>query len=202
MADNDGVTAAILAGGKATRFGGRNKSELRVGSLAILERQLGVLREVADQTIIVANDSRPFESYGVRVLPDAIPGHGALGGLYTAIVASHTEHTLVVAGDMPFLDAAFLRRLIAAGSDVDIAVPRTTEGYEPLCASYSRRCAAVLKSQMDSGKLRLSDLLTVKAGLTVHELGLEEIARYGDPARLFFNINTAEDYARASSLVL
>jgi molybdopterin-guanine dinucleotide biosynthesis protein A len=201
MADNIQVTAAILAGGRATRLGGRNKSELRLGSETIVERQLAVLREVADRTIIVANDRLPFQSYGVPVLPDTIPGCGSLGGVYTAVIASDTDHTLVVAGDMPFLEAPFLKRLIAAGRDADVAVPRTPRGFEPLCASYSRRCAPIFKSRIDVGKLRLTDVLTAEHGLIVRELGPEEIRQYGDAERLFFNINTAEDYARATSLV-
>ena len=194
-------TAAVLAGGQATRFGGRNKAALRLGPDAVLERQLAVLRRVADRTVIIANDETPYRSYDVPIIPDLAPGSGALGAIYTAIQSTSASHTLVVACDMPFLDAPFLARLIEAGRDVDIAIPRTTRGYEPLCATYSRRCAAVLQGRIEAKQLALKDLLTSDHGLSIRELGPDEIDHYGRADLLFFNINSAEDYARAIELV-
>jgi len=193
-------TAAILAGGQATRFEGRNKAALRFGEAAILERQLAVLRRVVDRVVIVTNEATPYESYGVPIVPDLAPGAGALGAVYTAIMAASADHTLVVACDMPFLGEPFLAHLIDAGRSADIAIPRTTHGYEPLCATYSRRCAAVLRRQIEANHLKVTDVLASEHGLSVREIGPDEIDRYGRHELLFFNINTAEDYARAIDL--
>ena len=46
-----------------------------------------------------------WSARGLTVVPDDIPGMGALGGIYTAIVHSPCDRTLVVACDMPFLSA-------------------------------------------------------------------------------------------------
>jgi molybdopterin-guanine dinucleotide biosynthesis protein A len=124
-------SAAILAGGQATRFGGRNKASLRVGQAVVLERQLAVLRRVVDRIVIIANDAMPYESYGVPIIPDLAPGAGALGAVYTAIQSSPAAQTLVVACDMPFLSAAFLAHLIAAGRHDAIANPKTVHRKEP-----------------------------------------------------------------------
>ena len=193
-------TAAILAGGQATRFGGRNKAALRLGRDVVLERQLAVLRRVVDRTVIIANDGSPYRSYGVPVIPDLAPGTGALGGIYTAIQSASTAHTLVVACDMPFLSAPLLAHLVEAGRDVDIAIPRTSRGYEPLCATYSRRCAPLLQRRIEAKQLKVMDLLASDHGLSIRELGPDEIDQYGRDDLLFFNINTAEDYARAIDL--
>ena len=193
-------TAAVLAGGQATRFGGRNKTALRLGPDAVLERQLAVLRRVADQTVIIANDPTPYRSYGAPIIPDLAPGCGALGAIYTAIQSTSASHTLVVACDMPFLGVPFLAHLIEASRDVDIAIPRTARGYEPLCAVYSRRCAAVLQRRIEAKQLKVADLVASDHGLVIRELGSDEIDQYGREELLFFNINTAEDYARAIDL--
>jgi molybdopterin-guanine dinucleotide biosynthesis protein A len=198
--DNLTCTAAILAGGQATRLEGRNKAALRLGRTAVLERQLAVLRRVVDRIVIIANDGTPYQSYGVPIVPDLAPGAGALGAVYTAILSASAAHTLVVACDMPFLDAPFLAHLIDAGRDVDIAIPRTAHGYEPLCATYSHRCAAVLHRQIEAKHFKMTDLLASDHGLSIHELGPAEIDQYGRGDLLFFNINTAEDYARAIDL--
>lgn len=193
-------TAAILAGGLAKRFDGRNKAVLPLGSAAILERQLAVLRLVVRRTVIVANDDTPYKDYGVPVFRDLAPGAGSLGGVYSAIESTGAASTLVLACDMPFLSAPFLTHLIDTGRDVDIAIPKTTRGYEPLCATYSRRCASVLQRRIEANQLRLTDLLGSDHELTIAEIGSAEIAQYGQPDVLFFNINTADDYARAISL--
>src|SRR4051812_18653481 len=193
-------TAAILAGGLATRFGGRNKAALRLGRAAVLERQLAVLRRGGGPVVILPNDGTPYESYGVPIIADLAPGAGAIGAVYTAIVSGSSAHTLVVACDMPFLSVPFLAHLIDAGRNVDIAIPRTAHGYEPLCATYSRQCAAVLQRRIEAKQLKVTDLLVSDHGLSIRELCSDEIDQYGRDDLLFFNINTAEDYARAMDL--
>ena len=49
-------SAAILAGGGATRFGGRNKSALVVDGATMLDRQLDALAPVTDDVMIVGRD--------------------------------------------------------------------------------------------------------------------------------------------------
>src|SRR5687768_7240554 len=81
-----GVSAAILAGGRARRFGGAGKASLAGGRARISDRQLAVLAAVADDIRIVANDAQRYAGLGVRVIPDAIAGAGPLGGIYTALL--------------------------------------------------------------------------------------------------------------------
>lgn len=187
-------TAAILAGGRARRLGGRDKSRLAVGSLRIIDRQIAVLREVADHVLIVTGERDRYAPLGLPVVDDLVPGAGALGGIYTALVAAPTDQTLVVACDMPFLTAPFLHHLAHAGRDVDVALPRTAEGYHPLCASYARGCAPHLRRQIDAGALKIQDAL---ATLRIREIGPDQIAPYDPDGTLLFNVNTPDDYARA-----
>ena len=189
------TAAAILAGGRATRFDGRDKSALTIGAERFLDRQIAALGQVADDVLIVTNQPERYEARGVRVVVDAIDGAGALGGIYTALVASSAPQVLVVACDLPFLTAAFLAHLARAGRDADIAIPRTAAGYEPLCASYARTCLAPIKARLDRGRLKVIDL--IEAGLRVRELGPAELARFDPDAALFFNVNTPDDYALA-----
>jgi molybdopterin-guanine dinucleotide biosynthesis protein A len=191
------VAAAILAGGRARRFGGALKSALRIGGERIIDRQIAVLRRVADPIFIVAPDAAPFESLGLEVVPDVIPGCGALGGIYTALVTSPCARTLVVAGDMPFLALPLLERL-AQDTDADVVVPRTERGYEPLCAVYSARCASPIRRRLESGSLQASRL---PEGVHVEELGPETLAAYDPDGLLFVNINTPHDYERARNLI-
>ncbi len=193
-------TAAILAGGHAQRLGGCSKGSLPLGCAAILDAQLAVLRAVVGRIVIVASDEVPYRAYGVPVLLDLVPGAGPLGAIYTAIQSVPTARTLIVACDMPFLSVPFLTHLVAAGSDVDIAIPRTASGYEPLCATYSRRCAGPIRQQLEAKQLKVTDVLADTWGLTIRELGPTDLVPFGRDEVLFFNINTPDDYARAVDL--
>jgi molybdopterin-guanine dinucleotide biosynthesis protein A len=194
-------TGAILAGGRSRRLGGLNKAGLvlRPGGPSVLNQQLSRLSRVVERTIIIANDADRFSSAGVPVIADLVPEGGALGALYTAVHAATTDRTLVIACDMPFLTEPLLAHLVAAGRDVDIAIPRTARGYEPLCATYSHRSAQELRRLLDEKRFRLSDVATIP-GLNVREIGRDELQTFGPEEVLFFNLNTPDDYARAIDL--
>ena len=194
-------TGAILAGGRARRLGGLNKARLILhpGSASVLDRQLARLRRVVDRTIIIANDPEPFSGAGVPVIPDLVPDGGALGALYTAVHAAGTERTLVIACDMPFVSERLLAHLVSVGDSVDIAIPRTARGYEPLCATYSRRSANELRRLIDERRFRLSDVARIP-GLNVREVGRDELNLFGPEEVLFFNLNTPDDHTRAIDL--
>ena len=191
------VAAAILAGGKARRFGGTVKSTLVLDGRRIIDRQIAALREVADPIFIVAPESSLFTSLGLRVVPDVLPDCGALGGIYTAIVQSPRRRTLVVAGDLPFLTGALLERL-ARDSEADLVVPRGRHGYEPLCAVYSEACAEPIRRRLDRGALRAAVL---PEGVHVEEIGPEMLDAYDPHGLLFVNVNTPGDYQRARDLL-
>lgn len=128
------------------------------------------------------------------MLADRIAGAGALGGLYTALMEAPTEQVLVIGCDMPFLTAPFLTYLMERGRDADAAVPRDERGRHPLCASYARRIAGHLHSRITAGELGVGDALV---DLAVREIGPDELVPFDPDGRLFFNINTPDDYARA-----
>jgi molybdopterin-guanine dinucleotide biosynthesis protein A len=189
------VAAAILAGGRARRFGQRDKASLPIGDLRIIDRQLAALRPITDRVVVVTSRPAHYASLGVVTVVDLRPGTGALGGIYTAIVTSPAPQTLIVACDMPFLTAEFLAHLANRGRDVDLAVPRTARGYEPLCASYGRACAPLIRRRLDALRLKAADL--VHADLRVRELGPDDLAAFDPDGLLFLNVNTPGDYAYA-----
>jgi molybdopterin-guanine dinucleotide biosynthesis protein A len=195
-----GVSAAILAGGRARRFGGADKASLPLGRARIIDRQLAALSVVADDIRIVANDRGRYAGLGVRVIPDVMPEAGPLGGIYTALLDASHERVLILACDLPFVTAALLERLAVesgTGQEVDAVVPRSARGLETLCALYMRRCAGAARVRIERGDLKVAGLL---ADLRVRELGPEALAPYDDGS-LFENVNTPHDHARARGWV-
>jgi molybdopterin-guanine dinucleotide biosynthesis protein A len=191
MTNAHNMAAAILTGGRARRMGGADKGALEVGGTRILDRQLAVLRQVASTVFLVGRAPLGLPP-DIRVVLDAMPGCGSLGGIYTAIVESPCDRTLVVGCDMPFLSVALLERL--AAEEADLAIPRTARGYEPLCAIYGRACAPGIRERIDHGELQASIL---PRGVRIAELGPDVLTAYDPDGLLFENVNTPHDYARA-----
>jgi molybdopterin-guanine dinucleotide biosynthesis protein A len=192
------VDAAILAGGRARRFGGRDKSSLHVGGVPIIDRQLAALRGLAGRIIIVTGNPAPYREKDVHAVPDLVPDAGALGGIYTALASATTDHVIVVACDLPFLTAPFLGRLAQlAGRDDDAVVPRARDGVQPLCAVYARRLMAPMRQQIATGHLKIVDFL---ASVRVREVGPETLEQDDPAGTLFFNVNGPADLVRADQL--
>jgi molybdopterin-guanine dinucleotide biosynthesis protein A len=183
------MTAAILAGGQATRFGGRAKGSLVVDGRTIFDRLVAELSRIADEILLVG-DAAPRP--GVRAMADRVPGCGPLGGVHTALAESRGNVTLVVACDMPYVTAEWLSHLASLHQEGNAVVPRTDRGYHPLCAVYTRACLAPIERRLATGRWKMTDLF---ADVRVRVVTREEVGAFGDPDRLLANVNTPADYS-------
>lgn len=193
-------TGAILAGGGATRFGGRPKGLEPVGGVRILDRLVDVCRAAFGVApILVANDPEaPRWRPDLTTVPDVVPGEGALGGLLTALTAGAGAPVVVVAWDMPFVPAALLQALAAGLASHDAVLPASDgrRGVEPLLAAYGPACLAPMTRALQRGDRRaIAFHGEVKVGI----LSLDEVRAFGDPARIFLNVNTPDDLTTAEA---
>ncbi len=144
--------------------------------------------EAAAGSVVLIGDPQKYRQLGYAVLPDHRPGAGPLGGIESALSYTGADWNLVVACDMPGLQAEFLRGLLEAAerAGADALAPAGPSGrLEPLCAAYHKRCLATLSRALDAGVRKVTDGL---AGLEVARLDV-------DNAACFENLNTPEDWA-------
>jgi molybdopterin-guanine dinucleotide biosynthesis protein A len=188
------VSAAILLGGRAVRLGGIDKSALVVDGRSILDRQLTELSHVTDDILLVGGrlgDPR------ARAVADIVAGCGPLGGLHAALTEAKSETTIVIACDMPFISAPFVRYLAGLAAEAEAVVPQTHRGLHPLCAAYTRDCLRSVTRRLSNRQLRMLDLL---ADLRVRVVPPEELARFGVADRLVANVNTPADQSELGVL--
>src|SRR4051794_7683153 len=212
-------SAAILAGGRATRFGGRDKSALVVDGRPIVERQVAELLTIVDDIMLVgarsdgarpdgarADGARAFQASDLaafhasdhyRAIADIVPGCGPLGGLHAALTGMRGDRVFVVACDMPYVDAAFAEYLLSLAADAAVVVPQTDRGYHPLCAVYTRVCLEPLAARLAQRRLALRDLF---ADVPTRIVTIAEMSRFGAPSRLLANVNTPDEYAGLDAL--
>lgn len=159
------VSALILAGGKATRFGGIAKHELVVDGRTIFERQVSVLAPRVAEILV----SSPRDIDGYRTVRDEHQGIGPLAGIAAGLAACTTPWLLVVAGDMPFITGALVDQLIArarasvdphASDSVDAVGIRIDGLPEPLVCVLHTRALPILERRIAGADYKASRLLT------------------------------------------
>ncbi|MBL8919728.1 MAG: molybdenum cofactor guanylyltransferase [Myxococcaceae bacterium] len=140
MGGMDAVSLAIIAGGLGRRLGGRVKAHLEVEGETVLTRLLRLARP--GESVVVVTQ-RPDAFPGLRCVPDVEAGRGAPGGVVTALLTVATPWVLVVASDMPALEARHRELLEAAARDDVEVVAATRDGrLEPLFALYRTNLGA------------------------------------------------------------
>jgi molybdopterin-guanine dinucleotide biosynthesis protein A len=194
-------TGVILAGGPATRFGGRPKGLAHVRGIRVIDRVADALRAATDELLLVANDPAAVSWLAdVTVAADVRPGLGSLGGLLTALVRARSP-VVVVAWDMPFVPGGLLRELRRVGEtdgyDVVVPVSGSTRGFEPLCAYYTEACAPAIGRRLDADDRRV---ISFYDDVRVGRLDSEVVRRFGDPGHIFLNINRPQDLDAAEGL--
>jgi molybdopterin-guanine dinucleotide biosynthesis protein A len=194
------VRGAVLAGGAARRYGGLPKGLLPLGGRRILDRVVDALTAAVGRPPLVVANAPDAASWrpDLTVTADVRPDCGSLGGIYTAVVAG-PEPVLCVAWDMPFVTAQLLGALAAGLDAYDAIVPESDgrRGLEPLCAAYGPGCRAPIERRLDAGDLRA---IGFHDEVRVHRLPLARVRACGDPAELFFNVNSPADLERAEAL--
>ncbi|MHC3470199.1 NTP transferase domain-containing protein [Streptomyces sp. 7R007] len=188
--------AVVLAGGAARRLGGADKPGVRVGGRALLDRVLAAC--AGARTTVVVADPRPTARPVLWAREDP-PGAGPLAALGAGLRQTTAEHAVVLSADLPFLQAATVRRLLtglrAAGEHADGVLLTDADGRDqPLVAAYR------------TGALRreLAALTREHGGLTGLPLrrltGALDLTRVTDPVASF-DCDTWDDIATARARI-
>ncbi len=179
------VSLALLAGGLSSRMGEDKAFASFVGG-TLLEWMRDRLAPLFADVFIVAKDPSRFHGLGLPVVNDALTEGGSAVGVYTAALASPTERVLCLACDMPFVTPRLLRVLAERSAGFDVFVPRHGEYMQPLCAVYGKGTLEPYLNFIRSGGRRIFDIYPdLNTGFLEMDGG-----RYGDPDRLFVNVNT------------
>jgi molybdopterin-guanine dinucleotide biosynthesis protein A len=187
------ITGVILAGGKSSRMG-QNKALMALGGKRLVDRVVAVMCGVFDALLMVTNTPEVYADLGVPMVQDVWPEKGSLGGIYSAIHHVDTPYCLVVACDMPFLQAEMLRYLLTQVSDYDVVVPDVLGELQTLHAIYSKACLQAIERRLEMNRLRIAGFFP---DVRVRTVTASELQPY-DPALLAFqNLNTPEEFQAA-----
>ncbi len=190
------LTAFLLAGGKSTRMGS-DKAFLSFRGKTLLSRALEVLQSITPEVLIVGDRLR-FSSHG-SVVEDVFRERGPLGGIHAALSVTATDLNVLLAVDLPFIEPQLFGYLLKRARETTalVVVPRTEDGWQPLCAVYRKRFKDSAERALLQGKNKIDPLFEEVEILAVGEA---ELADKGFSPAMFRNLNTAADVEHARRL--
>jgi molybdenum cofactor guanylyltransferase len=174
---------------------GRDKAFVELDGLTLLARALALMRSLTSDVRIVG-DTAKFREFA-PVVEDIFRDCGPLGGIHAALRGSPTEWNLMLAVDVPFVSAEFLRFLIAqAGeSKAMVTVAQVGEKRQPLCAVYRREFADIAEAALQAGRYKIDALFAAEMTRLIEE---PELSAAGFSVEMFRNLNTPEELAEAA----
>ena len=176
-------TGVILAGGQNTRFSGINKAFIRVGGKRIIDRIYGVFEELFEEIILVTNDPLQYLEWNFNIVSDLFPFRSSLTGIHAGLFFTTTSHAFCAASDIPFLKKELVETILdSIEPNIDIVIPATSKGLEPLCSVYSKKCLKPIEQQLIKQDLKIQ---TIFEKVRVKKLP-ENILRQNDPDLLSF----------------
>lgn len=190
-------SALILAGGRGSRMGYKEKALMDINGKPLLAFVIESLKNVVENIIISVRDKAQGELLksvfpGCRFSSDAYKNIGPLAGILSGLMACEDEYCFVAACDMPFINENVVKMLFRESEHHDAAIPRWNDGFvEPLHAVY--RCKPMLvetKKAIEAGE---TIILAPIFKLNVNFVGIEEVKKFDPDLRTFMNINTPED---------
>ena len=192
-------SGVILAGGRNSRFGGREKAFLPVGGKLLFERIYEVCRPLFDELILVTNNPAAYLRWDLHIVTDIFAVRSSLTGIHAGLFYASNPYIFAVACDTPFLQPEVVSCLLASIDErFDAIMPETAKGREPLCAAYARRCLPAVERSLGKNLLKIQRVF--RPG-RIRAVG-ETLLRRRDPDLVsFFNINTPQDLAAAERML-
>jgi molybdenum cofactor guanylyltransferase len=184
---------AVLAGGESSRMGA-SKAGVELAGRPLIAHPIEAVAAAGLEPVVVAKPRSELPRLDCPIVRDADPMPHPAAGILAALEAGRAS-VVVVACDMPFVPAPLVAFL--AGLDVPAAVPRIGGRLQPLLARYEPSAAPALEEAIECGRplheaVAALDPLIVETG---------DLARFGDPERIAFNVNDRDDLAAAERLM-
>lgn len=192
-------SGVILAGGLNKRFSGKSKALIRVGAKSILDYIYRVFKDLFEEILLVTNDPLQYLGWDLNIVTDLFPIRSSLTGIHAGLFFSTNPYVFIGACDTPFLKRELVETIIdCIDQHVDVIIPETSAGLEPLCAVYSKRCLKPIEQNLVRQSLKIQHFF-YKVRLTKIP---EKDLRGQDPDLIsFFNINTPSDLTRAEEII-
>ena len=165
----------------------------------MIQRIQAVFTQLFDDIILVANDVSAFSGLGMTVVTDIFPDRCSLAGLHSGLCHASHPYICVSACDAPFVSYEIIKFMMGRMEPgIDILVPRSEGGLEPLAAIYSKSCIPKIEKQLEN---RLYRITSFYESARIREIPERQLRRLDPQMRFTFNVNTPQDLETANLMV-
>ncbi len=183
----------ILAGGQASRMGGKDKGLIELNQKPLIAH---VIERLSPQTpTILINANRNQEAYRQFgfVFSDQFKDYpGPMGGIHAGLVHAKTDWVGFVPCDSPQINTDLVARFCnSVEEDTDILVAHDGDHQQPVFTMYHKRVLPRLTAFLDRGDRKI--ILLYKECNTRY-------VDFSDSPNCFFNLNTPEELAQFGQL--
>jgi molybdenum cofactor guanylyltransferase len=191
------TTGVILAGGRATRMGGRDKGLLPLAGKPMVEWVMAALKpQVADIIINANRNLDAYAAYGYRAVSDKLHGFcGPLAGIASSMESASTPYIVTTPCDSPLVPLDLAHRLYQAlhANRAEISVAHNGERLQPVFALLTCTLSNSLLSYLEAGERKID------TWYSRHKLAIVD---FSDSADAFININTPAEIQAVESRLL
>ena len=193
------IIGAIIAGGRSSRMGGREKAFLELASKPVILHVIEQFEPQVDQLVINANgDAARFSEFGLDVVPDVLTSLTTpLAGLHAALVFTkkvEAKMLVTVPSDTPFLPFNLVAKLLEKALVRGAAIAASGDHEHYIIGAWKTDLLDDLDRAITSDNLfRVKDWAQRAAAQSV----IWPVEPY-DP---FFNVNAPEDLRIAEQIL-
>ena len=180
------IIGVVLAGGRATRMGGKDKGLQLLNGKPLWQHVADTLAGQVTAMAISAN--RHIDTYrqsGYAVYQDSLENYpGPLAGMLSVMQQSHGEWFIFCPCDTPFIPSCLVERLFLLRGTAPVVWVHDGERDHPAVALMHRSLAPALQAYLAAGERRVMVFMRESVGHSVD---------FSDVKSAFVNVNTSED---------
>ncbi|HHX8453645.1 TPA: molybdenum cofactor guanylyltransferase MobA [Vibrio diabolicus] len=183
----------ILAGGQASRMGGKDKGLIELNQKPLIEHVIERLSPQTPRILINANRNQDAYSKFGFVFSDQFKDFpGPMGGIHAGLMHAETDWVGFVPCDSPQINTDLVERFCqAVKEDSDILVAHDGDHQQPVFTLYHKRVLPKLTAFLERGDRKI--ILLYKECNTSY-------VDFSDSANCFVNLNTPEELAQFGQL--
>lgn len=183
------VTGVVLAGGKASRMGGRDKGLQTLNGMPLWQHVARALLAQTDSLVISANRSLDiYRESGYPVIEDSFGDYcGPLAGMLSVMQKSESEWFLFCPCDTPFIPTVMRERFFLNRKEALVVWADDGERDHPAVSLVHRSVLPALENYLNAGERRVMAFMRQEGGHSVD---------FSDVKSAFTNVNSLEELQR------
>ncbi|KJY81523.1 molybdopterin-guanine dinucleotide biosynthesis protein A [Vibrio galatheae] len=183
----------ILAGGQASRMGGRDKGLVLLNDKPLIQHVIDRLSPQTEHILINANRNQDAYQVFAPVFSDQFQDFpGPMGGIHAGLVNASTDWVGFVPCDSPQINPDLVERFCqAARNDTDILVAHDGEHQQPVFTLYHKRVLPKLTAFLERGDRKI---------ILLYQECSTQYVDFSDSPNCFVNLNTPEELAQFGTI--